>query len=128
LISGEVIAAIINGFNEIIAELNEFGVQARLAGGETADVGDLVKTIIVDSTVFASMERSKIIENKCAQIMLSLDLLRSEKQPMKKNIIAVSVVMDLLLPAMRSFKEYAQKYPETFDHHIEHDFVYSGKI
>ncbi|HOU99307.1 MAG TPA: AIR synthase-related protein [Bacteroidales bacterium] len=128
LISGEVIAAIINGFNEIIAELNEFGVQARLAGGETADVGDLVKTIIVDSTVFASMERSKIIENNIRPNNVIVGFASFGKATYEKEYNSGIGSNGLTFARHEVFsKEYAQKYPETFDHHIEHDFVYSGK-
>jgi len=63
LITGEVISAIINGTEELITDLSKFGVQIHSTGGETADVGDLVRTIIVDSTVTARMKRSKVIDN-----------------------------------------------------------------
>ncbi|HCY81804.1 MAG TPA: phosphoribosylformylglycinamidine cyclo-ligase, partial [Xanthomarina gelatinilytica] len=63
LIPGEVIAAIINGTEELISELNSFGVTIHSTGGETADVGDLVRTIIVDSTVTARLKRSEVIDN-----------------------------------------------------------------
>ena len=63
LVPGEVISAIINGTEELIADLKEFGVEIHSTGGETADVGDLVRTIIVDSTVTARMKRSEVIDN-----------------------------------------------------------------
>ncbi|MBQ0737495.1 phosphoribosylformylglycinamidine cyclo-ligase, partial [Aquimarina celericrescens] len=63
LVPGEVISAIINGTEELIAELKSLGVEIHSTGGETADVGDLVRTIIVDSTVTARMKRSKVIDN-----------------------------------------------------------------
>ena len=67
LVPGEVISAIINGTDELLAELREMGVGCYATGGETADVGDLVRTIIVDSTVTCRMKRSDVIDNKNIQ-------------------------------------------------------------
>ena len=129
LISGEVISAIINGTEELLKELNDFGVKIHSTGGETADVGDLVRTIIVDSTVTARLKRKDVIDNA--------------------NIIAGDVIVGLASFGQATYeKEYnggmgsngltsarhdvfdnylAKKYPESFDQAVPEDLVYSGK-
>ncbi len=130
LIPGEVIAAIINGTNELCEELAELGVHVYPTGGETADVGDLVRTIIVDSTVTCRMKRADVIDNA--------------------NIAAGDVIVGLSSSGIASYeKEYnggmgsngltsarhdvfanylAQKYPESYDASIPSDLIYSGTM
>lgn len=130
LIPGEVIAAIINGTEELLEELRSFGMNLHSAGGETADVGDVVRTIIVDSTVTCRMKRSEVITND--------------------NIVPSDVIVGLSSYGQASYeKEYnggmgsngltsarhdvfanylASKYPESFDNAISKDLVYSGNL
>ena len=130
LIPGEVISAIISGTEELINELNNFGVTIHSTGGETADVGDIVRTIIVDSTVTARMKRSDVIDNA--------------------NIIAGDVIVGLASFGQATYeksynggmgsngltsarhdvfdKSLATKYPESFDNKMPDDLIYSGKI
>jgi phosphoribosylformylglycinamidine cyclo-ligase len=128
LIPGEVVAAIINGTEEILAQLRSFGISIHLTGGETADVGDLVRTVIVDSTVVCRMKRSDVIDNS--------------------NIRAGDVIVGLASSGMASYedaynggmgsngltsarhdvfnKTVGLKYPETYDHAINESLTYSG--
>ncbi|ETN95235.1 AIR synthase related protein [Zhouia amylolytica] len=130
LIPGEVISAIINGTEELIEELKGFGVEIHSTGGETADVGDLVRTIIVDSTVTARMKRDNVIDNA--------------------NIKEGDVIVGLASYGMASYeKEYnggmgsngltsarhdvfnkylVGKYPESFDAAVPEELVYSGNV
>lgn len=130
LIPGEVISAIISGTEELINELANFGVTIHSTGGETADVGDIVRTIIVDSTVTARMKRSDVIDNA--------------------NIVAGDVIVGLASFGQASYeksynggmgsngltsarhdvfdKSLASKYPESFDNKVPDELVYSGKI
>ncbi len=130
LIPGEVIASIINGTEELVNELRSFGINIYTTGGETADVGDLVRTIIVDSTVTCRMKRADVIDNA--------------------NIIAGDVIVGLCSYGQASYEqEYnggmgsngltsarhdvfhhylAEKYPETFDNGIEKNLIYSGNL
>ncbi len=130
LVSGEVISAIINGTEELLAELREMGISIYSTGGETADVGDLVRTIIVDSTVTCRMSRANVIDNK--------------------NIKGGDVIVGLSSSGMASYeKEYnggmgsngltsarhdvfsnylAERYPESFDPSVPSDLVYSGGL
>lgn len=128
LISGEVISAIINGFNETIEELNRFGIQTKLAGGETADVGDLVKTIIVDSTVYASIDRSMVIENRIQPHNVIVGFASFGKATYENEFNSGIGSNGLTFARHEVFsKYYAEKYPETYDYHIEDEYVYSGK-
>ena len=128
LIPGEIIKQIIEGNEEVISNLNTYGMNVVSSGGETADVGDLVKTIIVDSTVFCRMKRADVIDNG--------------------NIIAGNVIVGLSSFGKASYeKEYnsgigsngltsarhdvfekslKNKYPESFDNQISDELVYSG--
>jgi len=130
LIPGEVISAIISGTEELINELANFGVTIHSTGGETADVGDIVRTIIVDSTVTGRMKRSDVIDNA--------------------NIVAGDVIVGLASFGQASYeksynggmgsngltsarhdvfdKSLASKYPESFDNKVPDELVYSGKI
>ena len=128
LIPGEIIKEIIKGNEEVISNLNKHGMNVVSAGGETADVGDLVKTIIVDSTVFCRMKRSDVVDNA--------------------NIIAGNVIVGLSSFGKASYEKYynsgigsngltsarhdvfekslKNKYPESFDNQIRDELVYSG--
>ena len=130
LIPGEVIKAIIEGTEEVIEELKKHGVNIHSTGGETADVGDLVRTIIVDSTVTARIRKDKVLNNA--------------------NIVAGDVIVGLASFGQSNYeKEYnggmgsngltsarhdvfdhylAEKYPESYDQKVPKDLVYSGKI
>ena len=128
LIPGEIIKQIIEGNEEVISNLNKYGMNVVSSGGETADVGDLVKTIIVDSTVFCRMKRADVIDNG--------------------NIIAGNVIVGLSSLGKASYEEdynsgigsngltsarhdvfeksLKNKYPESFDNQISDELVYSG--
>ena len=130
LIPGEVIKAIIEGTEEIIEELKSYGVTIHSTGGETADLGDLVRTIIVDSTVTARLKKTDVIDNA--------------------NIVAGDVIVGLASFGQASYeksynggmgsngltsarhdvfdKYLANKYPESYDAQVPEDLVYSGKI
>lgn len=129
-IPGEVISAIINGTEELIAELKKFDVNIYSTGGETADVGDLVKTIIVDSTVFARLKRSEVIDN--ANIIEGDVIvgLASFGQATYENEYNGGMGSNGLTSARHDVfsKELAQKYPESFDSNVMQDLVYSGKM
>jgi phosphoribosylformylglycinamidine cyclo-ligase len=128
LIPGEVIGDIIRGTEEFLAAMRKWGIEIHSTGGETADVGDLVRTIIVDSTVFARMKRSEVIDNA--------------------NIIAGDVIIGFASSGQATYEDsynggmgsngltsarhdvldhfYAQKYPESFDTEITSGLTYSG--
>lgn len=128
LIPGEVIAAIINGTEELIAEMRQFGVTIHSTGGETADVGDLVRTIIVDSTVTARMKRSDVIDNaniKPGDVIVGL---ASFGQATYEKEYNGGMGSNGLTSARHDvFANYlAKRYPETFDASVPPDLVYSG--
>ncbi|MFT4678039.1 MAG: phosphoribosylformylglycinamidine cyclo-ligase [Flavobacteriales bacterium] len=128
LITGDVIAAIINGTEELLADMRSYGIGIQSTGGETADVGDLVRTIIVDSTVVCRMRRDEVVDNA--------------------NITAGDVVVAFASDGMASYetdynggmgsngltsarhdvfsKALASKYPESFDPNTDEQYVYSG--
>lgn len=129
LIPGEVISAIINGTEELINELKEFGVTIHSTGGETADVGDLVRTIIVDSTVTARMKRDDIIDNaniKEGDVIVGLE---SFGQATYEKSYNGGMGSNGLTSARHDvFHNYlAEKYPESFDAAVPSELVYSGK-
>jgi len=128
LVPGEVISAIINGTEELIAELKSFGVEIHSTGGETADVGDLVRTIIVDSTVTARMKRSKVIDNaniKAGDVIVGLS---SSGQASYEKEYNGGMGSNGLTSARHDVfnKELAEKYPESFDNSIPSELIYSG--
>ena len=130
LIPGEVISAIINGTESLIAELGKFGVTIHATGGETADVGDLVRTIIVDSTVTARLKRSDIIDNaniKAGDVIVGL---ASFGQATYEKDYNGGMGSNGLTSARHDVfnKELANKYPESFDHAVPEELVYSGKM
>ncbi|WBL26589.1 AIR synthase related protein [Zunongwangia sp. HGR-M22] len=128
LVPGEVISSIINGTEELIADLKEFGVEIHSTGGETADVGDLVRTIIVDSTVTARMKRSDVIDNKNIAPGDVIVGLASYGQATYEKEYNGGMGSNGLTSARHDVfaKILAEKYPESFDASIPSDLVYSG--
>ncbi len=128
LIPGNVISAIINGTEELISELKNFGVTIHSTGGETADVGDLVRTIIVDSTVTARLKRSKVIDNaniKAGDVIVGLS--SSGKATYEKEYNGGMGSNGLTSARHDVFHKYlALKYPESFDAAVPEELVYSG--
>ncbi|UII75087.1 phosphoribosylformylglycinamidine cyclo-ligase [Flagellimonas sp. HMM57] len=128
VIPGEVISAIINGTEELIADLKNHGITIHSTGGETADVGDLVRTIIVDSTVTARVERKNIIDNaniKAGDVIIGL---ASFGQATYENEYNGGMGSNGLTSARHDvFGKYlAEKYPESFDPSVPDELVYSG--
>jgi phosphoribosylformylglycinamidine cyclo-ligase len=130
LIPAEVISAIINGTEELIAELKTYGVTIHSTGGETADVGDLVRTIIVDSTVTARMKRSDVIDNATIQAGDVIVGLASFGQAnYEKNYNGGMGSNGLTSARHDVFSKYlALNYPESFDSSVPDDLVYSGNV
>jgi len=129
LIPGEVISAIINGTEELLANLKKHGVNIHSTGGETADVGDLVRTIIVDSTVTARLKRSDVIDNANIQVGDVIVGLSSSGQATYETEYNGGMGSNGLTSARHDvFAKYlATKYPESFDAAVPDDLVYSGK-
>ncbi len=130
LIPSEVISAIINGTEELISELKTYGVTIHSTGGETADVGDIVRTIIVDSTVTARMKRSDVIDNANIQAGDVIVGLASFGQSSYENGYNGGMGSNGLTSARHDvFDHYlANKYPESFDAAVPNELVYSGKV
>ena len=128
LIPGEVIAAIINGTDEILSELRDMGIGIYATGGETADVGDLVRTIIVDSTVTCRMRRSDVINNANIRPGDVIVGLSSCGQATYEKEYNGGMGSNGLTSARHDvFSKYlASKYPESFDMAVPSDLVYSG--
>lgn len=129
LVPGEVISAIINGTEELIEELKSFGVTIHSTGGETADVGDLVRTIIVDSTVTARIKRADVIDNANIRPGDVIVGLASFGQASYEKGYNGGMGSNGLTSARHDvFDNYlAGKYPESFDASVPSDLVYSGK-
>ena len=129
-IPGEVIGAIIEGTESLIDELRSFGVNIHSTGGETADVGDLVRTIIVDSTVTARIKRSKVIDNANIQEGDVIVGLASFGQATYESEYNGGMGSNGLTSARHDVfgNELAQKYPESFDPSVPSDLVYSGSM
>jgi len=129
-IPGEVIGAIIEGTESLIDELRSFGVNIHSTGGETADVGDLVRTIIVDSTVTARIKRSKVIDNANIQEGDVIVGLASFGQATYESEYNGGMGSNGLTSARHDVfgKVLAQKYPESFDPSVPSDLVYSGSM
>ncbi len=130
LVPGEVISAIINGTEELIEELKGFGVTIHSTGGETADVGDLVRTIIVDSTVTARIKRSNVVDNaniKAGDVIVGL---ASYGQATYEKGYNGGMGSNGLTSARHDvFNNYlAAKYPESFDAAVPAELVYSGNV
>ncbi len=128
LIPGEVIAAIINGTEEILAELRDAGIGIYSTGGETADVGDLVRTIIVDSTVTCRMKRADVISNDRIQPGDVIIGLASYGQANYEKEYNGGMGSNGLTSARHDVfnKSVAEKYPESYDHAVPYDLVFSG--
>jgi phosphoribosylformylglycinamidine cyclo-ligase len=129
LIPGEVIAEIINGTEEVLAMLRKNGMEIHSTGGETADVGDIVRTIIVDSTVTARMKRNQVIDNKNIQPGDVIVGLASYGQSSYESQYNSGMGSNGLTSARHDMfsHEYAALYPESFDYSIPGKLVYSGK-
>lgn len=128
LIPGEVISAIINGTEELISDLKSHGIEIHSTGGETADVGDLVRTIIVDSTVTARMKRSDVIDNaniKAGDVIVGLE---SFGQATYETGYNGGMGSNGLTSARHDvFHKYlANKFPESYDAAVPDELVYSG--
>tara|TARA_R110002124_G_scaffold270695_4_gene439297 strand:- start:4535 stop:5689 length:1155 start_codon:yes stop_codon:yes gene_type:complete len=128
LIPGEVIAAIINGTEEVLQMLRDHGVNAVLTGGETADVGDLVRTIIVDSTVTCRMKRNEVISNdniKAGDVVVGMT---SFGQATYESEYNGGMGSNGLTSARHDVfgKNIKSAYPESFDPSVPEDLVYSG--
>ncbi len=129
LIPGEVISALINGTEEILAGLRKWGVGVYLTGGETADVGDLVRTVIVDSTVTARVKRDQIIENNIRPGDVIVGLASSGKAKYEHMYNAGMGSNGLTSARHDVFSKYlAEKYPETFDPAVPEDLRYAGEM
>ena len=130
LIPGEVIAAIINGTEEFLEELRDMSIGIVSTGGETADVGDLVKTIIVDSTVTARAKRSDIISNHTIKDGDVIVGLASFGQATYEKEYNAGMGSNGLTSARHDVfnKIYEEKYPESYDNGIAKDLVYSGNL
>ncbi|MBT3242806.1 MAG: phosphoribosylformylglycinamidine cyclo-ligase [Bacteroidetes bacterium] len=127
-IPGEVISAVINGTAEVIEQFNELGFNMVFTGGETADVGDLVRTIIVDSTVTARMPRAEVIANDNIQAGDIIVGLSSSGQTTWEDAYNGGMGSNGLTSARHDvFAHYlADKYPESYDPEVPEDLVYSG--
>jgi phosphoribosylformylglycinamidine cyclo-ligase len=127
-VPGEVISAIINGTDELLAELRELGINIYSTGGETADVGDLVRTIIVDSTVICRMKRSEVIDNSniCHGDVI-VGLSSTGKASYEKEVNSGMGSNGLTSARHDVFTNYlAKKYPESYDPLMPKDLAYSG--
>jgi len=129
LIPGDVISAIINGTEELLENLRQHGVNIHSTGGETADVGDLVRTIIVDSTVTARLKRSEVIDNaniKAGDVIVGLESFGQATYETQYN---GGMGSNGLTSARHDvFAKYlATKYPESFDAAVPNELVYSGQ-
>jgi len=128
LIPGEVISAIINGTEDLLKDLKEFGVEIHSTGGETADVGDLVRTIIVDSTVISRMKRAEVIDNaniKPGNVIVGLASFGQASYEKEYNGGMGSNGLTSARHDVFS-KALAKKYPESYDNSIPKELVYSG--
>lgn len=128
LIPGEIISEIINGTEEVLQMLRDNGIGILSTGGETADVGDLVRTIIVDSTVAARMNRREVIDNAKIQAGDLIIGMASYGQASYEQEYNGGMGSNGLTSARHDVfhKSYANKYPETFDRSVAEDLVYSG--
>ena len=130
LIPGEVIAEIINGTEEILQEMRDYGVDIYSTGGETADLGDLVRTIIVDSTVTSRMKKADVIDNaniKGGDVIVGLASFGQSTYEKEYNSGMGSNGLTASRHEMFN-KATAKKYPETFDSKIPEDLIYSGSF
>lgn len=129
LVPGEVISEIINGTREFVEKMNDYGVNIYLTGGETADVGDLVRTVIVDSTVTARASRKEIIENDIRENDVIVGLSSFGKADYEDSYNGGMGSNGLTSARHDVFSsELAEKYPESYDGNIPDSLVYSGKM
>ena len=128
LIPAEVIAAIINGTEELVEQMRGFGIEIYLSGGETADVGDLIRTVIVDSTVACRMRRSDVITNERITAGDVIVGLSSSGQASYEDAYNGGMGSNGLTSARHDvFAKYlSAKYPESYDHAVDSGLVYSG--
>ncbi len=128
LVPGEVISAVINGTEEFLQKMRDLGVGIHLTGGETADVGDLVRTIIVDSTVTARMKRSQIVDNRNIKAGNVIVGLASYGQATYETAYNGGMGSNGLTSARHDVfeKYYAQMFPESYDHNLPQEVVYCG--
>ena len=128
LIPGSVISEIINGTEELLKDLRSHGIEIYSTGGETADVGDLVRTIIVDSTVIARMKRSDVISNDKIQAGDCIVGLASYGQASYENTYNSGMGSNGLTSARHDVFNYqlAKEFPESFDPNVPNELVYSG--
>ena len=127
LIPGEVISAIINGTEDFLAKLRSLGVGIYLTGGETADVGDLVRTVIVDSTVTARMRRDEVIENNIQPGDVIVGFASSGQATYETSYNGGMGSNGLTSARHDVLGHYlAEKYAESYDHSIPEDLIYSG--
>jgi len=128
LISGEVVSAIIQGTQELADELTAMGIGVTVTGGETADVGDLVRTVIVDSTVVARMRRSEVIDNSGIAAGQVIVAFASYGQATYEGEYNGGMGSNGLTSARHDvfYKTLAAKYPESFDQGVPQELVYSG--
>jgi phosphoribosylformylglycinamidine cyclo-ligase len=130
LIPGEVVSAIISGTDELVAELREMGIGCHATGGETADVGDLVRTVIVDTTVACRMKRSDVIDNSRIQGGDVIVGLASSGQAVYEKSYNGGMGSNGLTSARHDvFARYlAAKYPESYDPALPPELVYAGTL
>jgi phosphoribosylformylglycinamidine cyclo-ligase len=130
LIPGEVVSAIINGTEEVLGELRNMGVGIYSTGGETADIGDLVRTIIVDSTVVVRMKREDIISNhKIAPGNVIVGLSSYGQTTYEKEYNSGIGSNGLTSARHDMFAPYlASRFPESFDTNLSYDLIYAGKL
>ena len=127
LIPGEVISAIINGTEEFLEKLRSLGCGIYLTGGETADVGDLVRTVIVDSTVTARMRRDEVIENNIQAGDVIVGFASSGQATYETSYNGGMGSNGLTSARHDVLNHYlAEKYAESYDHSIPEDLIYSG--
>ncbi|MFM7668633.1 MAG: AIR synthase related protein, partial [Bacteroidota bacterium] len=128
LISGEVISAIINGTEELLTDLRNHGIDIHSTGGETADIGDLVRTIIVDSTVVCRMKKSEVISNHNIQPGDVIVGLASFGRASYESEYNGGMGSNGLTSARHDLfnKELAADFPESYDHLVPSELVYSG--
>ena len=127
-ISGRVISAIINGTNEIVQDLKNHGINIHMTGGETADVGDLVRTIIVDSTVVARLKKEDVIDNSKISKGNVIIGLASDGKSIYETEYNSGMGSNGLTSARHDVftKLLSEKYPESYDHNIPEELIYSG--
>eukprot|EP00510_Aplanochytrium_minuta_P004753 CAMPEP_0184018440 /NCGR_PEP_ID=MMETSP0954-20121128/8148_1 /TAXON_ID=627963 /ORGANISM="Aplanochytrium sp, Strain PBS07" /LENGTH=398 /DNA_ID=CAMNT_0026299897 /DNA_START=50 /DNA_END=1242 /DNA_ORIENTATION=- len=130
LVPGEVISAIINGTEDLLKSLKGFGVNIHSSGGETADVGDLLRTIIVDSTVVCRMKRADVIDNSNISAGDVIVGIASFGQATYETEYNSGMGSNGLTSARHDMfnKEIARKYPEAYDPSVPEDLVYAGKF